>query len=87
MATETAENVVRAVDWEQVYLDALAIDSEAPGTVCTAQVHYVRDHRHPIPYRTGIVHNYRQENEHWHPGQDEARQCPDDWMKRLSHGE
>lgn len=63
--------------WQQVYQDALRIDSEAQGTVCTAQEHYRRG-RHPQPYRIGIVHNYKQADEHWHSGEKEARKCSAD---------
>lgn len=65
----------RAVDWGQVYLDALAIEKEAPGTVCLTQVHYVRDHRHPIPYRMGFSHHYGMPNHHWHRNELEYEGC------------
>jgi hypothetical protein len=79
----TAQDVGRGFDYRQVYLDALAIDSEAPGTVCTAEVHYVRDHRHTMPYRVGYCHNMQQPNEHWHANEDQAHACPDRQMRKY----
>jgi hypothetical protein len=84
MTAETAQQAGRAVNWVQVYLDALRINAWAPGTVCVTEVHYVRDHRHPVPYRVGIVHNYRMENEHWHANEKVAYGCPDRQMKQYA---
>lgn len=84
METETAPQDRKATDWRQVYLDALAIDKEAPGTVCTTQVHYLKDHRHPIPYRIGYCHNMQQPNEHWHANTAEAYACPDRQMREYA---
>jgi hypothetical protein len=61
---------------EKVYLDALKVAAWAPGTVCVVQRHYEKG-RHPVPYRTGYCHNYRQENEHYHSSPVEAKRCPD----------
>ena len=58
----------------QTYLAALEIDKTAPGTVCTAESHY-QDGRHPIPYREGYCHHYREPNEHYHASLPELRKC------------
>lgn len=58
----------------QTYLDALAIEKVAPGTVCTTEAHY-QDNRHPIPYREGYCHHYREPSEHYHATLRELEGC------------
>lgn len=62
-------------DWGQVFAEAEAIEKEAPGTVCLSEIHYLRDHRHPIPYRMGYCHYHRQPNEHYHRTLAELERC------------
>lgn len=75
MSARTAPDDGSGVNHEQAYMDAIRIESEAPGTVCVNKAHYVRDHRHEVPYRMGYTHHYRQPNEHYHSSVSELEGC------------
>jgi len=62
----------RGTDGQKVYADALVIHSEAPGTVCTTEAHYVRDYRHTEPYRMGYHHG---SPDHWHSDENDYQKC------------
>jgi hypothetical protein len=64
----------RAAQRAKVYADALAVYSEAPGTVCVTEKHYI-DGRHLVSYRMGYCHGYRTPAEHYHNTPRELRLC------------
>lgn len=77
MSTNAPESPVqpwRSPERRRVYLDALKLASESPGTVCVVEDHY-RKGRHPVPYRMGNVHHYREANQHWHQSEKELLKC------------
>jgi hypothetical protein len=73
-ASESPSEGASRLDRAQVYLDALAIEEEAPGTVCILERHYLTG-RHPIPYRQGYCHYYREPGEHYHRTLAELERC------------
>ena len=58
----------------QTYQEALALAKSHPHTVCTTPSHY-QDNRHPVPYRMGFCHHYREPAEHYHARLPELQRC------------
>jgi hypothetical protein len=66
-----AVNGPKGPQWLKVYEDALAIGSEAPGTVCVNRAHYEHG-RHEEPYRMGFCHGTPL---HWHSDENYYLKC------------
>jgi len=67
-----------ATERRQVYLEALALANDPrtpPGTVCVQERHYQRG-RHPVPYRMGYCHHYKEPTVHYHTTYQELQRCP-----------